>query len=60
MQNQSMREDRTQLEDSLARYAELYDRAPVAHLTLNHEGAIVALNFACADLDSANGSSRIP
>jgi PAS domain S-box-containing protein len=50
MQNQAMREDRAQLEESRARYAELYDFAPVGYLTVDHAGAIRALNLACAEL----------
>jgi PAS domain S-box-containing protein len=50
MQNQALREDREQLEKSRARYAELYDFAPVGHLTLDISGTITELNFACAEL----------
>jgi PAS domain S-box-containing protein len=50
MQNQALREDRDQLERSRARYAELYDYAPVGHVTLDPSGAIEELNVAAAAL----------
>jgi PAS domain S-box-containing protein len=50
MQNQALREDREQLEQSRARYAELYDFAPVGHVTLGRSGTIEELNLACASL----------
>jgi PAS domain S-box-containing protein len=50
MQNQALRDDRDQLERSRARYAELYDFAPVGHLTCDERGTIVELNLSCASL----------
>src|SRR3954471_5908431 len=50
MQNQALRDDREQLERSRARYAELYDLAPVGHVTLGRTGTIHELNVACAML----------
>jgi len=54
MQNHALREDREQLEKSRARYAELYDFAPIGHLTLDAEGVITELNLACAALLGRN------
>src|SRR5262245_48138057 len=50
MQNSALREARVVLEESRARYAELYDYAPVGHLTLDRLGVIRELNLACAAL----------
>jgi PAS domain S-box-containing protein len=50
MQNQALREDRDQLEKSRSRYAELYDYAPVGHVTLDRTGAIEELNVAAATM----------
>jgi two-component system sensor histidine kinase/response regulator len=41
---------RAEVEVSLARYAELYDFAPVGYFTLDHSGFIQKLNFAAARL----------
>jgi PAS domain S-box-containing protein len=57
MQNQTLREDREQLERSRARYAELYDFAPVGHLALNASGVMTELNLACASLLGQNRRS---
>ena len=50
VQNQSLREARDLLEESRARYAELYDYAPVGHLTLDRQGIVTELNLTCAAL----------
>jgi PAS domain S-box-containing protein len=50
MQNEALREDRELLEKSQTRYAELYELAPVGHLTLDRSGSVQELNIACAAL----------
>lgn len=50
MQNQALREDRELLEQSRARYAELYEFAPVGHMSLGRAGIVEELNLACASL----------
>ncbi len=47
------------LEADRARYAGLYDEAPVAFFTLDREGAITTANQACASLLGANSSALI-
>ncbi len=49
-QNQQLRESQQQLELSAARYADLYDFAPVAYCTLSRTGALLELNMAAAKL----------
>jgi len=50
MQNRELREVQERLEASRARYAELYDRAPVGYATLNKHGVIVEINLTGATL----------
>ena len=53
MQNRELREANGLLEASRARYAELYDRAPVAYLTLDTSGRIREANLSAGSLLSA-------
>jgi PAS domain S-box-containing protein len=48
LQNRALREAQLTLEESRARYAELYDYAPVGHVTLDRAGLIKELNLAAA------------
>lgn len=41
MQNAELRQARCELESALERYADIYDFAPVAYLTLDREGTIL-------------------
>ncbi len=50
VQNRELRELQEQLEASLARYAELYDSAPVGYATLDLEGGIREINLTGAAL----------
>src|SRR5262245_38347176 len=50
MQNRALLEARAVLEESRARYAELYDYAPVGHMTLDSKGVIQEINLASAAL----------
>ena len=50
IQNDQLRTAREQLEDSRARYFELYDLAPVGYLTLSEDGLIVEANLTSASL----------
>jgi PAS domain S-box-containing protein len=50
VQNRALQEAQVVLEESRARYAELYDYAPVAYLTLDREGVVRELNLAAAAL----------
>ena len=50
LQNEELERTRGEAEAALARYAELYDSAPVGYATLDAAGAIVELNLACAAL----------
>ena len=51
MQNEALRTSQAELEASRARYAELYDFAPVGYLTLNRTGFIQEINLmACTIL----------
>ena len=48
MQNEELRKAQEQLAESLAKYSNLYDFAPVGYVTSNREGVILEanLNFA--------------
>ncbi|WP_146180295.1 ATP-binding protein [Opitutus sp. ER46] len=50
MQNQELTRAKNELEQSRARYFELFDFAPVAYLTCNARGSIQALNLAATEL----------
>jgi PAS domain S-box-containing protein len=50
LQNRALREAQGLLEESRARYAELYDYAPIGHVTLDRSGVIRELNLTCAAL----------
>jgi PAS domain S-box-containing protein len=50
VRNYELRESRRMLEESRARYAELYDFAPIALCTLDPEGRIIEANLALAAL----------
>jgi len=50
MQNRELREVQDRLEASRARYAELYDRAPIGYATLDRYGVIVEINLTGAAL----------
>jgi PAS domain S-box-containing protein len=50
MQNETLRQTQLALEESRERYKDLYDFAPVAYLTLDHDGLIIESNFAAAGL----------
>ena len=45
MQNEALRESRAQLESATARYADLYDFAPVGYVTLDPQGVITNMNL---------------
>lgn len=45
MQNEALREARSNAEDALERYAELFDFAPIAYFTLGENGSIHQTNF---------------
>jgi diguanylate cyclase (GGDEF)-like protein/PAS domain S-box-containing protein len=47
MQNEAL-QARLQIEESLARYTDLYELAPVAYFTLRRDGTIRQMNFAAA------------
>ncbi|MDI1293649.1 MAG: PAS domain S-box protein [Methylobacter sp.] len=50
MQNEALRQSHLDLEASRARYLNLYEFAPVAYLTLTHEGLIHEINLTGAAL----------
>jgi PAS domain-containing protein len=50
MQNDELREARTELETALARYTDLYDFAPTGYFTLARDGTILAVNLTGARL----------
>jgi PAS domain S-box-containing protein len=59
MQNRDLREANGLLEASRARYAELYDRAPVAYLTFDASGRIREANLSAGRLLSAEPPALI-
>ncbi len=50
LQNEDLRSALEALEESRARYTDLYDFAPVGYLTVNGEGLIVEANLTAADM----------
>jgi PAS domain S-box-containing protein len=50
MQNDELRRTQIELQVARDRYADLYDFAPVAHLTLSADGEILEANFKAAQL----------
>src|SRR4051794_36153818 len=50
MQNRSLREMQSSLEESRSRYAELYDFAPIAYYTFDENGCILEVNLTGASL----------
>lgn len=48
MQNEELRNAQKQLGQSLAKYSDLYDFAPVGYVTLNREGLILEVNLTFA------------
>lgn len=50
MQNRELRDTQGDLEASRARYAELYDRAPVGYATLDPKGLVLEINLTGAGL----------
>jgi diguanylate cyclase (GGDEF)-like protein/PAS domain S-box-containing protein len=50
MQNHDLREAHLSLEAAYARYADLYNQAPVGYLTLDHKGRILEVNPKAAAL----------
>lgn len=50
MQNENLRQAHIEMEASRDRYANLYDFAPVAYLTVSGEGLVSEANLTCAEL----------
>lgn len=50
VQNEQLRSTQLELEQSQRRYADLYELAPVAYLTLSDKGTILEANLTAADL----------
>ncbi|HVO85247.1 MAG TPA: PAS domain S-box protein, partial [Syntrophobacteria bacterium] len=50
MQNEELRKAQVELEESRARYFDLYDLAPIGYFTFNRKGLIVEVNLTGADL----------
>ena len=54
LQNEELKESQLKLEDSLNKYFELYNFAPVGYFTLNRNGIILDVNIAGAELLGVN------
>jgi PAS domain S-box-containing protein len=50
MQNAELCQSRDEVETALEKYTDLYDFAPVGYVTLDHDGAVRAVNLTCAGL----------
>ena len=50
MQNDELRKSKTIVDETLAKYYELYDFAPVPYVTFDKEGIIIEINLAAAAL----------
>ena len=50
LQNEELRNSRTQVEAAVSRYTDIYDFAPVGYFTLKSDGVITQTNFAGARL----------
>jgi len=50
MQNEALRCTQVKLDESRARYFDLYDLAPVGYITVNQQGVIEETNFTAANL----------
>ena len=50
MQNEELKHANAQAENSLSKYYELYDLAPIGYFTVNEQGKILEVNQAGADL----------
>lgn len=50
MQNEELLRARSQAEDAVEKYVDLYDFAPIGYLTLDHKGMIVESNLAAAEM----------
>ncbi|HET7526258.1 MAG TPA: PAS domain S-box protein [Burkholderiaceae bacterium] len=59
MQNEELRATQAQLQASRDRYADLYELAPVAFVTLGVDGAIVELNRQAIELLQVNRASAL-
>lgn len=59
LQNRDLRESQMLLEESRARYADLYDFAPIAYLTLDRQGRIADANLTAASFLGIERSNLI-
>lgn len=50
LQHEQIEADRRELGEELARYRNLFDCAPIAYLSVGHNGAIIEANHAAAEL----------
>jgi PAS domain-containing protein len=60
MQNEELRRMQLALEESRDHYADPYNLAPVAYLTLTHDGLIDTINFAGLELFGAERCTLLP
>ncbi|MGB7566609.1 MAG: PAS domain S-box protein, partial [Chitinivibrionales bacterium] len=59
MQNEQLRQAQTIIENSNKRFSDLYDFAPVGHLTVEKEGKIIEANLTAAQLLGVTTNSLI-